>query len=131
MKVKRSWLVALPMLFLAGAGPTQGSNDGDMRIAELEASLAEMRIELDETNQLMQQTVEYLKAQAASAKKQLDVLDRSEEAGFTFGINPVSREVLLSGWRAELHARQKGLPAPKKKEVVAETVAPHQEPVER
>lgn len=130
MAVKRSWLVALPMLFLAGAGPMQGSNDADLRVAELEASIAEMRVELDESNQLVQQTVEYLKAQAASAKKQLDVLERSEEAGFTFGINPVSREVLLSGWRAELNARQQGLPAPPKK-VVAETVAPHQEPVER
>ncbi len=130
MEVKRSWLVALPMLFLAGAGPMQGSNDVDSRIAELEANLAEMRIELDESNQLVQQTVEYLKAQASSAKKQLDVLDRSEEAGFTFGINPLSREVLLSGWRAELNARQQGLPAPKK-EAVVETVAPHQVPVER
>jgi hypothetical protein len=40
------------------------------------------------------------------------VLDESEKAGFTYGINASSRELLLSGWRDQLAAQQENLPSP-------------------
>ena len=37
-------------------------------------------------------------------------LDDSEKNGFTYGINPDSRHILLKGWRDQLAAMQKDVP---------------------
>jgi hypothetical protein len=76
-------------------------------------------IELAETKASVAKIVQYLEAQARSAASMSETLDTSEQAGFTAGINPNSRQILLSGWREQLTTLQTDLPtAPKKPEPV-------------
>lgn len=58
----------------------------------------------------LEQTVDYLRRQAGQAEDLLRTLDESEDAGFTAGINPRSRELLLAGFRAAASEAQVGLP---------------------
>jgi uncharacterized coiled-coil protein SlyX len=90
------------------------------RLAELEkqrtadaAHIEAMSDELAAVTALVDQTVRYLNAQAESAADMAGTLDTSEQEGFTFGINPRSREVLLEGWRARLQAIRRDLPGAK------------------
>jgi hypothetical protein len=55
-------------------------------------------------------TLHYLEAQAKSAASMASVLDESEKAGFTYGLNPDSRHLLLRGWREQLATAQKDVP---------------------
>jgi hypothetical protein len=57
------------------------------------------------------QIAQYLRDQAQAAKTLSEVLDEAEAKGFTAGINPDSRTLLLGGWRAQLAGAQNGLPA--------------------
>ena len=50
----------------------------------------------------------FMASQATAGKTLLDALARSEAEGFTAGINPKSREVLLDGLRAQAEAMQSG-----------------------
>ena len=72
--------------------------------------------QMNEEFKLLRRTIEdsqkYIEAQSKAAKAMADVLDDSEKQGFTYGINPGSREVLLKGWRDELGVLQQGVPAP-------------------
>ena len=64
---------------------------------------------------LAEKNAKYAAEQAKAAAAMLETLDASEKAGFTFGINPESRIVLLRGWRDALEAAQRdvtALPAP-------------------
>ncbi len=76
----------------------------------LREDVAALRTELDLTRALLDETVSYLERRSKAAAELARVLSASEEAGFTFGINPNSREILLAGWRKELADRQKGVP---------------------
>lgn len=101
----------------AQAPQGQGQGGGD-RLAALERDLADARDRcrkleadfLDVQGQLalLKQHVE---AQAQAAAAMQATLDASEAAGFTYGINPESRHVLLAGWRAKLAAEQRPLVA--------------------
>ena len=104
--------------------PAAGADEA--KLARLERDLVESRArtealaaELVETKTRLANVVRYLEQQAASAQALATTLDASEAAGFTFGINPESRHILLRGWREQLGAVQKDLPAP----VVAPPVA--------
>jgi len=57
----------------------------------------------------------YLGDQAKAAAALDKKLDESEKAGFTYGINPSSREALLAGFRAFTAGAQKNVPGEKKK----------------
>jgi hypothetical protein len=74
-----------------------------LRVETLSAELSEMRATLDATTK-------YLADQATGAKNLAATLDASETAGFTYGINPDSRHILLKGWREQLAAAQKDVP---------------------
>jgi hypothetical protein len=74
-----------------------------LRVETLSAELSEMRATLDATTK-------YLADQATSAKNLAATLDASEAAGFTYGINPDSRHILLKGWREQLATAQKDVP---------------------
>ena len=50
----------------------------------------------------------FTEAQAAAGAELLDALARCEAEGFTAGINPKSREVLLAGLRAQASAMKAG-----------------------
>lgn len=60
---------------------------------------------------LAEKNAKYAAEQAKAAAAMLETLDASEKAGFTFGINPESRVVLLRGWRDALEAAQRDVPA--------------------
>jgi hypothetical protein len=70
-----------------------------------------LTVELGETKAALLKTIRYLEAQAKVAQTMETTLDESEKAGFTYGINPESRQVLLKGWREQLSGVQKDVPA--------------------
>jgi hypothetical protein len=72
--------------------------------------LAAVKKELAETRLLAKQLASWVNAQAAAAAQLELVFDDSEQKGFTYGINPESRTVLLSGWRAFYTGMQADLP---------------------
>ena len=59
---------------------------------------------------LLDETVSHLHRQSEGAGYLRDALSESEEKGFTFGINPESREVMLAGLRSFIDAVQQELP---------------------
>ena len=101
---------------LAGASSLFASQDegeqatGASATAALRQDVDKLRAELDETRALLDETVHYLHTSGKAAHEMGAALSVSEEEGFTFGINPRSREILLEGWRKHLTAVQKDLP---------------------
>lgn len=100
--------------------PDEQKNDLEARVESLEKALAvtiqqvdALSDELAEAAALMDQTVSYLRVQARSAEEMSSTLDLAEAEGFTFGINPRSREVLLAGWRQTLADARAGVPGAK------------------
>ena len=93
-----------------GAG---AQSDLEARVDELEEALAAQTKVTKQVSTALDEVLEYLVAQAEAAKALAKVLDRSEELGFTAGINFESREVLLAGWHEALKAAQEDLPKPK------------------
>jgi hypothetical protein len=76
-----------------------------LRVEALSTEVADLKKELTAT-------VTYLEEQSKAANSMASALDESEKAGFTYGINPDSRHILLKGWRDQLAAAQKDVPAP-------------------
>lgn len=89
-------------------------------IAELKRQVARLQADLNLVKQAaagaaeaeaeVATVVSYLKGQAAAAAELQRVLVESKEKGFTFGINPESREVLLAGFDSFAATLQKDLP---------------------
>jgi hypothetical protein len=108
-------LIAVPVAalvcFAFAQAPQNPQNNGQaQRIESLEREVAAlkeaqkmMRMECDQIGSLM-------RAQATSADALLAVLDDSEQKGFTYGINPDSRIVLLAGLRQFLADMQRNVP---------------------
>jgi hypothetical protein len=91
--------------------------DSASRVDKLEKDLAASRLRVEalstEVADLKKQltvTVTYLEEQSKAAASMVSVLDESERAGFTYGINPDSRHILLKGWHDQLAAAQKDVP---------------------
>lgn len=106
---------AVSGLAFAKSAPEQNTPDHKLEILEKDvvasrARTEELAAELAETRAVLDATLKYLGEQASSAKRMAQTLDDSEQAGFTFGINPDSRHILLKGWRDELAAAQKNVP---------------------
>lgn len=87
------------------------------RVQILEEQLLEVELQLgivaaDAAQQrvLVDETVAYIGRQAMQAESMVDVLQVSEDEGFTAGINPRSREVLLAGFRSLLAEAQAHVP---------------------
>jgi len=97
-----------------GSSFAQEPDEADLaaRVAKLEAQVValqdslkaskpardELEKELAEQKRMLAKVLDYLLAQAASAKVLQDSLAESQEKGFTYGINPESRVVLLAGF---------------------------------
>jgi len=77
--------------------PPQADPEVEALKAEVEALNA--RVEAMET---------FAEAQAAAGAELMKALEKSEAKGFTAGINPESREVLLAGLRASAEAMKAG-----------------------
>jgi hypothetical protein len=78
--------------------------ESQKRVEKLSQKLADQQVEVA-------RIVRYLEQQAESSKALATALDQSEAAGFTFGINPESRHILLRGWREHLAVLQKDVPS--------------------
>lgn len=92
MKIQRHWVPTAALAALGTFGLATGQEN-----AELEAKVAELEARTQEIEG-------YLANQAKAAETLQKSLDASEKEGFTFGINPRSREILLQAWRARASA---------------------------
>lgn len=107
--------VLLASAFALAPSPLQSSADTKLEalqkdLAETKARVEQLAGELKETRGLLEATHAYLDAQTKAARSMADTLDASEKAGFTAGINPDSRQLLLRGWREQLGQLQQNLP---------------------
>lgn len=93
--------------------PVQQRLDAIQRdILDSRAKVEQMSEEFKLLRKTIEDSQKYIEAQSKAAKAMSEVLDDSEKQGFTYGINPGSREALLKGWREELGVLQQGVPAP-------------------
>lgn len=90
-------LIASTLSF--GLAPQQGQ---DPQIAALQQKVTALEEKLKSYDVFME-------AQLKAGKTLADALARSEAEGFTAGINPRSREILLAGLRAQAEAMQTGV----------------------
>lgn len=126
--MKNTWIPGLALLVaLAGfafSGQEEGQGGGDdapkTQLDELSENLAKTQLEVEQLRAALvdmqaeqEQLVSWAISQAKAAAVMQSTLNASEKAGFTAGINPGSRELLLSGWRDRLSAAQSGVPEPK------------------
>jgi hypothetical protein len=92
--------------------PAKAKADGlEKDVADARAQIAKLGADLAATQSKLDGVLRYLDAQSKAAKAMVDVLQASETAGFTYGINPNSRTLMLKGWRDQLAAAQQTLPA--------------------
>ncbi len=111
------------LAFSQGGGPEPAQGGSDPRVESLTAEVAALKqkndalaTEFEDTKALLEKTLAYLDAQAKHAATLATTLDEVERLGFTYGINPESRQTLLRGWREQLSAAQQDVPsAPAKK----------------
>ena len=112
--VLASVLLASAFAFNASArqqDPVQQRLDAMQKdILDSRTRVEQMVEELKGARKTLDEAQKYIEAQAKAAKALVEVLDAAEKAGFTFGINPESREILLKGWREELDTLQQGVP---------------------
>jgi len=78
--------------------PAPGDTALALKVHELEARLGALEA--------------WVEAQKAQAKSTVAALAEAEAAGFTAGINPRSREILLAAWRAEAAKAQESGSSP-------------------
>lgn len=110
----RKTLIASALGLAAGlAAPTQQDGDLTMRVDGLATELATTRTELSAAQLRLAEIETYLQKQAASVQALGTAADASEEAGFTAGINPKSREILLDALRAQAKAAEAAVPGAK------------------
>lgn len=99
----------LASLLSFGPAPAAGGQqDPNKVLAALREQITELETQVEDCKRFMQQ-------QAAAGKELTEALARSEAEGFTAGINPRSREVLLEGLRLQAKAMQAGEAKPKAK----------------
>ena len=88
----------LATLLSFGSGPAQANQEDPNKVlALLRAEILELELQVLTCQSFMEQ-------QAAAGKELAEALARSEAEGFTAGINPRSREVLLDGLPGQGHA---------------------------
>jgi hypothetical protein len=95
--------------------------DPAVEIADLKRQVARLSADVNLLKQAAgggesdkeKQVVAYIEAQARAAGELERVLAQSEEQGFTYGINPESREVLLAGFHKFAATLQDNVPGSK------------------
>jgi hypothetical protein len=84
----------------------------ELALVKKQAQAAELAQELATTRALVDQLVAWAQLQSQAATAFETVLEDSRAKGFTFGINPESREVLLTGFHELAQSLKTGVPAP-------------------
>lgn len=117
MSTTTTGLFATACLSLAAFQTTQATG-AEARLKDLETKIADLQRTVDaqakdatDAKALAEKGAKYAETQAKAAAAMMATLEASEKAGFTFGINPDSRVVLLQGWREALMAAQTNVPA--------------------
>lgn len=106
-------LVAASPAFTAAVPQAPARNDPATELQALRERVDVLEREARANATLVANLQRYLEAQSKAAQAMQETLNASEKEGFTFGINPRSRETLLAGWREQLANLQKDLPAAK------------------
>jgi hypothetical protein len=122
MKYQLSFAVAAAALLassLAFNASAQSPDTLQQRLDAMQKDILDSRTRMEQaleelkgSRKTLEEAQKYIDAQAKAAKSMAETLDESEKAGFTYGINPGSRELLLAGWRSQLEVLQEGVPAP-------------------
>lgn len=99
MRTQDLALCALGALFAAGLAFGSASQKSDPEVAAL-------RKQVEVLEEKVEVMSAFLVAQEAAGAALMDSLARSEAEGFTAGINPKSREILLEGLRTQAKAMQ-------------------------
>jgi len=103
-------LVATPLLLTGPLAPQAGDDDLRAELTAQTQRIDDLERDLVEARDLLDLVMGHMQDQADAAKDLEASLRSSEDLGFTAGINPKSREVLLSGWRGYLSTQQAGVP---------------------
>ena len=98
-------------------GQAETNSNLESEVAALTGEVATLREDLLESQAHIAQMLLYFENNKKAAAELTKALAASESAGFTFGINPKSRELLLAGWRKQLDAVQKNVPGTPSKPV--------------
>ena len=106
-------LLAVLVSGLAFSQTTPAQDPAQRKAERLERDIAESRArgeqlasDLAATRAQLDGVLRYLDQQSKAAKAMADTLQASESAGFVYGINPDSRNLLLKGWRDQLTSAQ-------------------------
>jgi hypothetical protein len=86
---------------------------GSLGVALQDAGQPTTEMRVEELEKRVDELENYLKAQSKAAAALTVALDKSEKEGFTYGINPASREALLAGLRQSATAAQQKVPGVK------------------
>ena len=119
--MKHSLSLALFALAALVCGSTfaQAPRTQDPSVAALKRDLVALQVEVAQLKEqvgtvegdvTLQDVVDYLQAQAKSARYLQDKLADSEDKGFTWGINPDSRIVMLEGFNDFVNTLQTDVP---------------------
>ena len=111
-------LVATAALGVGTSTSKQPQEDPAVEIAELKRQVARLTADVNllkqaasgEASEKEKELVAYVEAQARAAAELDKAFADSEEKGFTYGINPESREVLLAGLRRFTATLQDNVP---------------------
>ena len=99
--------------------PTERLAALEKQVQALQKQVADLQLQLGggakgmdvkEMTKLVEGLVAYVEAQAKGAGQLVDALAVSKEKGFTAGINPDSRTVMLDGMNKFLGGMQRGVP---------------------
>ena len=121
--MKNHWILCAALgagLASSGVAPSiEGAQDDrqDLQsmVIELQSEVQELREMAENSERVTRETIAYLTTLSKTSSELSKTLDSAEEKGFTAGINPSSRETLLSGWRAQLAKLQENVPSLTKK----------------
>lgn len=106
-------VLASPLVLAGPLAQEAGDDDLAAELAAQTTRIDDLERDLVEARDTLDLVLVRLQAQADAAEDLEASLARSEELGFTAGINPRSREVLLAGWRGYLDEQQVALPKAK------------------
>lgn len=103
---------ALPVL-AACTGLLLAPRSGDSQVAEdLEATVTRQAAELVALQGRVEALEAFARSQASAEEAFAAAAEKARDAGFTAGINPRSRELLLDAWAAKAAATRSAAPGP-------------------
>ena len=113
--MRRQLILLLVIVSFVGiSASTFGQAEADSKLEEqvgqLSNEVAQLRDDLEHSQAQIDQVLAFIQTNQRAAAEMARALADSETAGFTYGINPKSRELLLAGWRKQLDAMQKNVP---------------------